>query len=81
MKGGAPKIDELTVAWALEAPQLPPNLDAARRRRRRQLEPADGESRHDRRLRRGRQPLARRGDDVALRSGRPPLRRLAARGV
>ncbi|MBW8868760.1 MAG: enterochelin esterase [Acidobacteria bacterium] len=26
MKGGAPKIDELTVAWALEAPQLAPNV-------------------------------------------------------
>ena len=26
VKGGAPKIDELTVAWALEAPQLAPNV-------------------------------------------------------
>jgi enterochelin esterase-like enzyme len=26
MKGGAPKIDELTVAWALEAQQVPPNV-------------------------------------------------------
>src|SRR3954451_22226895 len=26
IKGGAPKIDELTVAWALEAPQLAPNV-------------------------------------------------------
>ena len=26
LKGGAPKIDELTVAWAVEAPQLPPNV-------------------------------------------------------
>jgi enterochelin esterase-like enzyme len=26
VKGGAPKIDELTVAWAVEAPQLPPNV-------------------------------------------------------
>ena len=26
MKGGAPKIDELTVAWALEAPQIPANV-------------------------------------------------------
>jgi len=25
IKGAAPKIDELTVAWAFEAPQLPPN--------------------------------------------------------
>ena len=25
VKGSAAKIDELTVAWALEAPQLPPN--------------------------------------------------------
>ena len=28
VKGAAPKIDELTVAWALEAPQLPPNTTA-----------------------------------------------------
>ncbi len=28
MKGAAPKIDELTVAWALEAPQLPRNMTA-----------------------------------------------------
>jgi hypothetical protein len=27
-KGAAPKIDELMVAWALEAPQLPPNATA-----------------------------------------------------
>ena len=26
LKGGAPKIDELTVAWALEAPQVAPNV-------------------------------------------------------
>src|SRR5262245_26986465 len=26
LKGGAPKIDELTVAWAVEAPQLAANL-------------------------------------------------------
>ena len=26
LKGGAPKIDELTVAWAVEAPQLAPNV-------------------------------------------------------
>jgi enterochelin esterase-like enzyme len=26
LKGAAPKIDELTVAWAIEAPQLPPNV-------------------------------------------------------
>ncbi len=26
LKGGAPKTDELTVAWALEAPQLAPNV-------------------------------------------------------
>src|SRR3954463_2341945 len=26
LKGGAPKIDELTVAWALEAPQLAANV-------------------------------------------------------
>src|SRR4051794_22749859 len=26
LKGGAPKIDELTVAWAVEAPQLPANV-------------------------------------------------------
>jgi enterochelin esterase-like enzyme len=26
LKGGVPKIDELTVAWALEAPQLAPNV-------------------------------------------------------
>ncbi len=25
MKGAAPKVDELTVAWAIQAPQLPPN--------------------------------------------------------
>ncbi len=28
VKGAAPKIDELMVAWALEAPQLPPNTTA-----------------------------------------------------
>ena len=28
MKGAAPKIDELTVAWALDAPQLPANMTA-----------------------------------------------------
>lgn len=26
LKGGTPKIEELTVAWAVEAPQLPPNV-------------------------------------------------------
>lgn len=26
IKGGVPKVDELTVAWAVEAPQLPPNI-------------------------------------------------------
>jgi hypothetical protein len=26
LKGGAPKIDELTVAWALESPQVAPNV-------------------------------------------------------
>ena len=31
VKGAAPKIDELTVAWAFEAPQLPPNAGPTRR--------------------------------------------------
>src|SRR5712692_4512990 len=30
VKGAPPKFDELTVAWAIEAPALPPNATAPR---------------------------------------------------
>ena len=82
VKGAPAKIDELTVAWALEAPQLAANAPAPRVAwDPGNLHPAAHESRHERALRRDRHAGAWHGVQLALRGGRPAVRRRTGRGL
>ena len=71
LKGAAPKIDELTVAWAIEAQSLPAGSAGPEGGGRcRRLHSAVDAGRNDRRVRGGRNALSRVCHHVALRAGR-----------
>ena len=82
MRGAPARVDELTVAFALEAPQpAGRRAGAARGRRSRHVQSAADESRNERRVRGRCEADTRRGVHVALRSRRRADGRRSTGGV